>query len=599
MEDEKPDAPANTKNSVAASKTGGWIQNGNNILTVFTAVVTTFGLVLTTINKKNIDDLNLRNQRQKDSQEYVDTFMNEVIKDPLLSGSGAGVAGKTLQAKLSLCNIIAQASADQKGESDAKSRALVPLELALLFGQPGAIAAIDSDFQFTDDWLGFALSDGNDSTRVTAIEAMAGMSQSALRLKKLSKVERCWDAIGQLMNAIPADENALVKVKDDVGSVDQESLDQIALKAQAISAQAHLALFISRDSQLLSSGTVDDATQENAADVVATLKTEAASAIEDALNLDAKLRTANTALARVNNGSGTDRAVASKQSASDAGNASKLKSLTAALDSLDQVLQTTAGATPVTLISNPVVAGTGGANSAVLATSGTSGNQGQTAPIVIGAAGVSGTSVIKVLLAEAETSTGSAQDAAFSSLALAGQDAVKDLIDLEYREWKAHSPDGLAIPGNPITEGVAKTLNRMSQPIVLDGSDAYWVCQLLQCDDSTVRTNASDFLMNLESEDSLKNCFDSVEVMFSNSIGNPDKNGSTVINIATVMGTWARVITPDTPSRVLGKSFRELALEEATTWQQWLTKIDPKNWAHTIQTLNELIAKAAPQGNGA
>jgi hypothetical protein len=135
----------------------------------------------------------------------------------------------------------------------------------------------------------------------------------------------------------------------------------------------------------------------------------------------------------------------------------------------------------------------------------------------------------------------------------------------------------------------------MRQPIVLDDSDAYWVVSLLRSNDDQTRHATAEFLMNLESDESVRNSFDALEALFYELSESPEgTDGKTVVNIATIVGTWARNITPDTDSREPGKSFPNFALEIAKRWQQILRQSKARSyWTTTLTTLDGLIERAS------
>jgi hypothetical protein len=134
-----------------------------------------------------------------------------------------------------------------------------------------------------------------------------------------------------------------------------------------------------------------------------------------------------------------------------------------------------------------------------------------------------------------------------SQLALLGQKAVKPLLKAVDEHFEKNTEEDYKT-----RLGIATAFKVMKQPITLDHVDAYWLCSLLASNDSETRYNTAEFLMNLESGSSVRNCFNALERLFYELAESPtDKDaGSGVLNIATVVGTWARVITPDYPSAV-------------------------------------------------
>jgi hypothetical protein len=145
--------------------------------------------------------------------------------------------------------------------------------------------------------------------------------------------------------------------------------------------------------------------------------------------------------------------------------------------------------------------------------------------------------------------------------------------------------------------GIATAFKLMKQPITLDHPDAYWLCSLLASNDSETRNNTAEFLINLESGSSIRNCFNPLEDLF-NELSESPMEEDRVRNIATVVGTWARVITPDCPSREPNKSFPQFALEKAKEWQQLLASgPTASDWKKTTDILDELITKTASTAN--
>jgi hypothetical protein len=122
-----------------------------------------------------------------------------------------------------------------------------------------------------------------------------------------------------------------------------------------------------------------------------------------------------------------------------------------------------------------------------------------------------------------------------------------------------------------------------------------FVVILLRSNDNETRYATAEFLMNLESDASVRNCFDALEPLFYELSDSPGgANGSTVVYIATIVGTWARNIRPDTDSRDPGKPFPTFALEIAKRWQQILRHSKAKaGWTETLRTLDSLIKRAS------
>jgi hypothetical protein len=148
--------------------------------------------------------------------------------------------------------------------------------------------------------------------------------------------------------------------------------------------------------------------------------------------------------------------------------------------------------------------------------------------------------------------------------------------------------------------GIARAFKLMKQPITLDDRDADQLSRLLLSNVSETRNNIAEFLMKLESGSSVRNYFNALENRFYELFKSP-KNKDTetvVLTIASVVATWARVITPDNPSREPDKSFPQFALETAKEWRNFLaSRPADSDWKTTTDILDELINKAGSTAN--
>jgi hypothetical protein len=175
-----------------------------------------------------------------------------------------------------------------------------------------------------------------------------------------------------------------------------------------------------------------------------------------------------------------------------------------------------------------------------------------------------------------------------AELALFGQAAIKPLLqEVEDRFQRNDDPD------YKTRLGVAGALKLMRQPIVLDGEDAYWVVSLLRSNDSETRYATSEFLMNLESGQSVRYCYDMLELLFWQ-LSDPKKHQNkwdpdTMMNIAVVVGTWGRNLTPDNESREANRSLPAFALQAV---REWKAALKSENWKNVRETLDDLIKRA-------
>jgi hypothetical protein len=184
-----------------------WFGKLDTALTAIGAVFAAFATIMSTLNKTKIDHVNeqvvtldLNEKRLKANSEFADIFLKQVLPDPIVND--AEQKKKHVQALLSVLNIVAQGNDGDKGESNAKARAIVPLQLALLLSQPGGLAAMDADYKYMNDWVAMACADDSDTARVTAILALGGICQKALRDGRLDVVAKGVEAVGQLFALI-------------------------------------------------------------------------------------------------------------------------------------------------------------------------------------------------------------------------------------------------------------------------------------------------------------------------------------------------------------------------------------------------------------
>src|ERR1043165_4209598 len=165
----------------------GWLTKLTAEISTVGAVVAAIAAILSSVNKAKLEridsqvkTLELRSKTEQASREYADIFIKQV-----LSEESAKKNEKRVQALLSILNIVAQASGSDEGASSAKTRAMTPVVLALLLGEPGGVAQRDEDHRFLDHWVAIACADNSRKTRVTAIQALCGICQKALRAGRL------------------------------------------------------------------------------------------------------------------------------------------------------------------------------------------------------------------------------------------------------------------------------------------------------------------------------------------------------------------------------------------------------------------------------
>ena len=515
----------------------GWLSNLNNLLTAVGACVAAVAAIFSSINtgkiqrvEAQVKNLELQAARQKASNEFANLFLDKALKDEKLMGHE-----KHVQALLSVLNIVAHPD-DSSGD---KARIMTPLTLALLMGEPGGLAAMDTNYELFDDWVAIAYTDNSDKTRVTAIQALAGVYCKALSQQRLDMMIKAVEAINQLYAMLP---------------------ETPAFRDPANITRIQLASSIQKEDSLIT-----------AAFVPADKIPKGKSANEAALRKS--IRTAFSDAAQI----GLDRAdklTASQRVEFDRPDIEKVAAEKKTLAQLNAALAVATQATQAIQ-----------EKSQTDATSG----------VPTSMAGTNFADSFDNLIKALSESDDAKRRHARSQLALLGQNAVKPLFKVLAEHFGKNKEEDYKT-----RLGIATAFKLMKQPITLDDVDAYWLSSLLGSNDSETRSNTAEFLMNLESGSSVRNCFDELEKLFYRLSESPnDKDaGSCVLNIVSVVGTWARVITPDNSSREPNKSFPQFALERAKEWQQLLASGPmASDWKKTTDILDELIKQTGSTAN--
>lgn len=538
-------------NGVTPAKPGvmGWLSNVNNAVTAFGAIVAGIAAMMSYFNKGKLEvidtqvrQLEVREKKEKASTEYANLFIDKVLNDPNLVKSE-----KRVQVLLSILNIVAQASSSKSGESDAKTRAIMPFQMALLLGQPGGVAAMDTEYEYLDDWIAIASADNSSQTRVTAIQALTGVCQKALLEGRLDVLSKGVKAVDQLLNLIPEEPEA-----------------QAALRGSATAARAQLAFFITKEQKLLATAKLDSKDTRDQDGLRAEIRNAFADAAKKAQETRQTLADTITKL----------------ESSTNQRDPQAIEAIKEIKDSIFQVNAALKTASNVTVAQAMITPGPSVAPNRSPGPPGPS-----TTP---GPPGDPLKAKIDDLIKDLTQPDTVKQAKARSELALFGQEAVKPLLEVAKQNYDKRG----AVENKPL-EGVAGALRNMRQPIQLDLLDAYWVVSMLRSSDQAVRTDTAEFLMNLESGASVRNCFDALEGVFYELMSSPKENRNTITNIASIMGTWARNMAKDTPSRESGKPLPALALETAELWKTLLTRASPEEWRNTTNTLTQLITRAS------
>lgn len=541
-----------------ASGVVGGLGKLNTFVSAVAALAGSLAAILSLYNKAAIEridakvkGLELRQKVEQASRDYAELFMNKLLAEDRLKGNE-----KRVQAILSLLNIAAQASANAEGESNAKTRAMTPIVLALLLNEPGGVAEMDESYQYLDDWVAIACADNSIKTRVTAMQALGGMCQKALRAGRLDIVVKGVRAFDQLLALVPDDPK------------DPDYITVVAVRTQ-------LKSFIKKEDRLLTQATLPKSA-ESLGEMNA-LRTEVRGAFANANETaqDTKVKV-EAKVASIE----TSKPVTPQADLETSKNLSALKGglaeLNAALGAASQVAQaqisqSSGSPAPTASVGSPGPTGSTGPQPTPTVTQGSSTIQ----------------KCIQDLLSNDET----IQRRGRTQLALLRQTAVKPLVnEIATRFFKNGEED------NRLRRGAATAFHFMVQPITLDPTDAYWIVSLLRSTDDETRNHTAEFLMNLESGSSLQTCLAELERLFYEQAGLPKTGGNAVLDSSVVVATWARNIGADTPSGIANMSIPQLTLEKARTWREFLSN-RRGDWAKTISTLDDLISRAEAAQN--
>jgi hypothetical protein len=520
--------------------------NVNNLLTAFGAIVASIAAVFSTLNKSRIEDVNrqvatldLEQKREKAGMDFATLFLTKVLTDPSLSDDKQ--KQKHIQALLAVLNIVAKVDSDT-AESNARARGIIPLQLALLLGQPGGLAAMDVDYRYLKDWVAMAYADDSDQTRVTAIQALVGVCQEALDQGNLEVLDRAVKDVDSLYKLIAEPD------------------------PKATAARLQLASFLRSQSSRLDEAKYAGHSDEEAKAARQRIRDAFADAAASAQDLREKLK---AAIAQADPRANSNDALNKKES---------LGKLNAALATATQVAvtQVTAGNTTGSLVvaegPSPVIG-----------------------PPMVETVQSTADKLIATLATGDETT----RQKASSDLGLLGQAAVKPMVDEIARRFTDKQSDKAAKQSHDQTLfGIATSLKLMKQPINLDSSDSYWLVTLLREAPDT-RNAMADFLSSATADDAVRSAYTELEktvepFLYENS-AKPDRlDTSEVYNAAFIVGSWASNLEPAIRSREEGKSMKEFCLERAREWRDKLKESPHRaDWALVIDRLDKLTERAA------
>jgi hypothetical protein len=153
-----------------------------------------------TVNRiqKDVSKLDLRVKTEKLSSDFADKFIDKVMAHERVKGDE-----RSLGALLTILNITAQASSAEDARSEAETRRLIPINLALILNESGCVAALDADAKYVEKWVGTAMSDATPRTLSTAIRALRGITMREIEKGNVKAAYKCLTCIDELINALP------------------------------------------------------------------------------------------------------------------------------------------------------------------------------------------------------------------------------------------------------------------------------------------------------------------------------------------------------------------------------------------------------------
>jgi hypothetical protein len=520
----------------------GFLKSWNDRMTAMSAFIALVAAGISAFNTFQISNLDRREKVEEASYKFAQLFVEKVLATKKLEDHE-----KTVQAMLTILDIVAQASSSEKGISRAEARQLLPIHLALLLGEPGGVSELDPDCKHIEDWVTLATVDNQDKTRVTAVQALAQLGQRALLSGKLEILDKIGGKMNELLNLIPR------------GGTDEAS----QLRSAALTAQSQLGIFINTNTAAFEnaksgSGAVDEKTVRES--IRRAFPNSVATAQQTRQQVNAQLNKVES----IGQTSGSDAEPLAGQ-------------LRKTLATLDVVIDKAADAAVRSAGSTPCDALKSGPADAPSESEGATKN----AVALIGQ------------LEPLNASDAERQDTR-SKLALLGNFAIKPLL----RKVEASPQTDAA---ERLNFDIGLTLAQMRQPIFLDSADAATVVSMLYLGGSNennlsktralqTRRNTAEFLMDLWDGPSIQNAFQKLREAFDFGVSHSDKRHA-AFNAALIVGTWARNLVTSIQSPESDKPMRDYCLDYAKDWRKQLES-DRDTWKVTISTLDDLVARA-------
>jgi hypothetical protein len=525
----------------------GFLANWNYRLTAIGTAVATIAAIASAWNTYQVNQLNARDKTEEESYKFAKEFLTHIessLKD----------SPRSRQMAVAALNIIAQASSNQDAKSNPVDRKALPVIMALFLNDSGSIAALDSHLNCLDQWIDFARWDEDDRTRVTAIRALGSIARGASREQDVPRLEKCVSLMAELSKLIEESKTSDSSPEENANTpLDANALAlRVAIqqaRSDAFTAMVKLKVFL-----------FDPKKQSVAKNAENSPASAVKIALDDAV---AQLQSIQPKLQII------------KQDAVAA------SSTTSGSEKLKTTIEQSQAAATLAL-------------SDVRKQKISPESKGTTAPSPAPSSSVAPTATnadepnlatVQDLIGKLANPDENVRHKARSDLALFGQDAVKPLLE--------------AVSKPPLNEklrlGVAMALSQMQQPIVLpDESDAGIVVNFLTSSDPPTRQAAAEFLMNLENAETLAKCFRAISALVKNR-KQPETDGHAVLNACLVLGTWVRVLNDDILSPSENKPMNQIARKAVENFRTDLTNQNPKGWAKTIRTIDELLQRADQQ----
>ncbi len=520
-----------------------------------------------------ITALDERSKAEDTSYKFAREFLGQV-KDSF----GDSPRGKQLA--VAALNIIAQASTSDGGQSSAHSRAELPLHMALLINDPGSLVMLDPELLHLNDWFDFASADAEDSTRVTAIQALCSLSKRAVQNGRLDRLEHCTNLVEQLLTFL-AGQDALKEHVEDGTAPPPPTPEMTA----ALIAMTRLQIFFTEHAAQVQAAKLPTGDRRDPQAVMAGVRERYEKAVAVLQEVNHQLVVAENTNAPVDlAGAGTGMESFPSVPATPKGGA-----INKGYDPDEQpVTSSTASAAPGGQLQRTRMM----VSDALQAVSFARQSVATSTALHYSAAADAQKAEIDRLINELLSDEAATRHHGHFNLALLRQAAVEPMVAaLRQRENQPGDP------ANRLRLGVAVALSRMVQPITLQPDEAKQVVALLGAKDADTRTAATDFLVDVENPATVQNVFDAIQAALAGP-RDVSESAGTVYNAAVVLGTWARVLPGKSMNRD-GQPMRKAASATVAKLRDQLRSQDARGWAGTVKTIDTLLRQADPAGSRA